>query len=181
MTITFENIIKFWFEELTSAQWFKVSQSLDLEIKERFLDTHTKATNNELIHWRQTPEGRMAEIIVLDQFSRNIFRGQAEAFAQDPLALKLAREAVKVGADKEIPIEKRSFLYMPYMHSETLDAHTEALKLFDSPGMEGSLNFEIKHKNIIDRFQRYPHRNKILERESTMEEIEFLKQPGSSF
>jgi uncharacterized protein (DUF924 family) len=120
-------------------------------------------------------------VIVLDQFSRNMFRNQPQAFAWDPLSLALAQEAVAVGADQELTPQERSFLYMPYMHSESLIIHQVAIKLFEANGIEGNLKFEIAHMKIIERFGRYPHRNQILGRTSTPKELEFLKQPGSSF
>ena len=128
-----------------------------------------------------TPWDALAEIIVLDQFSRNIFRDQAEAFSQDSLALALSQEAVACNAPAALDTEQRSFLYMPYMHSESPLVHQQAVQLFSEEGMENSYDFEIRHKEIIDRFGRYPHRNVVLGRQSTQAELDFLKQPGSSF
>jgi uncharacterized protein (DUF924 family) len=126
-------------------------------------------------------DARLAEIIVLDQFTRNIHRDSAAAFANDALALRLAEEAVAAGADLKLPVEERRFVYMPYMHSESAAVHETAMRLFATPGLETNLEFERRHKAIIDRFGRFPHRNALLGRPSTAEEIEFLKQPGSSF
>jgi uncharacterized protein (DUF924 family) len=126
-------------------------------------------------------KGRLAEIIILDQFSRNIFRDTPQAFANDPLALALAQEALAVDADKALSPTERSFLYLPFMHSESAEIHKVAVMLYGLPGLEDNLDFELKHQTIIIRFGRYPHRNKILGRESTAEEIEFLKEPGSGF
>lgn len=175
------DILDFWFSELTPAQWYKSSDDLDAVISRRFGAVHAAAARCELSAWRETPEGRLAEIIVLDQFSRNIHRGQAAAFAQDALALALAQEAVRAGADAALPPERRAFLYLPYMHSESGVIHDEAMALFDQPGLENNLDFERKHKVIIDRFGRYPHRNAVLGRVSTAEERAFLETPGSSF
>ena len=174
-------IYNFWFNEITSAQRWKVDTAFDQLIRERFAATHEQASRCELYDWRHEPEGRLAEIIVLDQFSRNMFRGTAAAFASDALALALAQGAVAVGADQALTADERVFLYMPYMHSESKLIHEVALKLFEANGIESNLDFEIRHKAIVDRFGRYPHRNVILGRASTVEEIEFLKQPGSSF
>lgn len=179
--VTPDKVIQFWFEETEPAQWWQKDETFDQEIKTRFGATHKAATLGELESWRKTPEGRLAEIIVLDQFSRNIFRDKPLAFAYDATALVLAQEAVRIGADREIDFEKRAFLYMPYMHSESAKVHEVAVELFSQPGGEYNYEFELKHKAIIDRFGRYPHRNKILGRESTPAEIEFLKQPESSF
>lgn len=174
-------IIAFWFNELEPAQWWKRDLTLDREIKARFGATHRAATLGELEPWRETAEGRLAEIIVLDQFSRNIYRDRPLAFACDATALVLAQEAIRAGADQQVDFEKRSFFYMPYMHSESSKVHETAVELFGQPGAEFNYEFELKHKAIIDQFGRYPHRNAILGRESTPEETEFLKQPNSSF
>jgi len=174
-------ILDFWFETLTPAQWFKKDLEMDRTILARFGTVHAHATQCECFAWRQTAQGRLAEIIVLDQFSRNIYRDDARAFANDALALALAQEAVAAGADVELSSQQRVFLYMPYMHSESAAIHEVAMQLFDQPGLEDNFDFEVRHKAIIDRFGRYPHRNALLGRISTDEEIEFLKQPGSSF
>lgn len=108
------DVLKFWFTELTPRQWFMKDENVDREIERRFLPTLEAAAKCELYEWRATPEGRLAEIIVLDQFSRNVYRGSPQAFAQDPLALALAQDAVAVGADKELEVIQRSFLYLPY-------------------------------------------------------------------
>lgn len=181
MKSDYQSILQFWFEELTPKNWFAKDQNLDRRIADRFSTLHQKATQCELFPWRQHARGRLAEIIVLDQFSRNIFRDSALAFAYDALSLALAQEAVACGADVDMNPNEKSFLYMPYMHSESPEIHTIAEKLFDQPGLEYNFEFELKHKAIIDRFGRYPHRNSLLGRESTEEEIEFLKQPGSGF
>ena len=140
-----------------------------------------RAARCELWAWRGTPEGRLAEVLVLDQFSRNAWRDTARAFAQDPLALALAQEAVAGGHDLALPPPRRAFLYMPYMHSESLAVHEEALRLFGQPELAFNLDFERRHQAIVARFGRYPHRNAVLGRASTAEELDFLAQPGSSF
>ncbi len=180
--MTYQEVLRFWFEELTPKQWFIKDPELDQAIAQRFGELHAQATQCELYGWRREPAGRLAEIIVLDQFSRNIHRDRPQAFAQDALALALAQEAVAGGADAQLASpEEKVFLYMPYMHSESQAIHEVAMTLFDQPGLEENLQYEIKHKAIVDRFGRYPHRNAILGRTSTPEEQEFLKQPGSSF
>jgi uncharacterized protein (DUF924 family) len=176
-----KDVYQFWFQDLNPQQWFAKDADLDNTIRDRFLETYQQATRCELFSWRTTPQGRLSEILVLDQFSRNIFRDNAQAFKFDSLALCLAQEAVACGADKELFVQQRAFLYMPYMHSESLVIHAEAVQLFSQPGLEFNLDFEKKHLAILQQFGRYPHRNKVLERESTTEEIEFLNQPGSSF
>lgn len=176
-----QEVIDFWFRQLTPKQWWIKSDELDSTIQTRFGELHQMANAGLLEDIRTSPEGRLAEIIILDQFSRNIYRNQPDSFASDPLALSLAEQAVSVGDDLKLPIEMRQFIYMPYMHSESLAVHDQAVKLFEKLGVEGSLKYEHLHRDIIKRFGRYPHRNKILGRESTPEELEFLSKPGSSF
>ena len=177
----YQIIIKFWFQESGPQEWFQKDKAFDQEIKERFLSHHTKATRGELFSWRKTPHGTLAEIILLDQFSRNIFRDTSQAFAYDGMALCLAQEAISKGCANQLSADEKLFLYLPYMHSESPAIHEEALKLFEKLGLQNALEFEQQHKTIIDQFGRYPHRNEILGRKSTPEEIEFLKQSGSSF
>ena len=174
-------ILSFWFQDIQPAQWWKVDPAFDELIRSRFGALHEQARRCELFGWRATPEGRLAEVIVLDQFARNIHRGTPLAFAADPLALALAQEAVAAGADLQLQFEQRPFLYMPYMHSESAAIHAVGEPLMKDRAPQGTYDFELKHKAIVDRFGRYPHRNAILGRASTAEELEFLKQPGSSF
>jgi uncharacterized protein (DUF924 family) len=175
------SVLDFWFKELTPKQWFVKDEDLDLIITKKFLSLHTQASQCELNHWRETIEGRLAEIIVLDQFSRNIYRDTPQAFAQDNLALALAQEAIASGEDNSLSDQQKAFLYMPFMHSESLAIHEQAVELFNKPGLENNLDFELKHKVIIEQFGRYPHRNNILGRASTKQELVFLTQPNSSF
>jgi uncharacterized protein (DUF924 family) len=177
----FQDVLSFWFEELQPAQWWRVDPALDSHIRERFGHTLTAAKACELFGWRSVPEGRLAEIIVLDQFSRNMHRGHAAAFAHDMMAVVLAQEAVAAGADLALPVERRAFLYMPFMHSESRVIHEVAARLFGERSTQDSYAFELRHKAIIDRFGRYPHRNATLGRVSTPEEHAFLAQPGSRF
>ena len=176
-----ETVLGFWFDELEPAQWFRKDPALDAAIGERFAELLEAAGSGELWRWRETPRGRLAEVIVLDQFSRNIHRDSPLAFARDALALVLAQEAVARGADRALEVTQRAFLYMPWMHSESLAIHEVALELFDQPGLEEQLRYEHRHRDILLRFGRYPHRNAILGRPSTPEELTFLEQPGSSF
>ena len=176
-----ETVLQFWFHEVAPAQWWKVDPAFDRLIAERFGDLHRRAACAELFEWRADPRGRLAEVLVLDQFSRNIHRGSRRAFENDGLALALAQEAVAANADAALPVEQRAFLYMPYMHSESRLIHQVAERLFRENASPDSHDFELRHKAIIDRFGRYPHRNAVLGRESTPEEQAFLAQPGSSF
>lgn len=176
-----DDVLRFWFTELTPEQWWSKDEQLDRLIKEKFLTLHERAARCELFAWRETARGRLAEIIVLDQFPRNMFRDSARAFATDALALVLAQEAVACKADAELKPDEKAFLYMPFMHSESLIIHEQAIALFRQPGLEKNLDFELKHKVIIEKFGRYPHRNEVLGRKSSPAELEFLQQPGSSF
>ena len=177
----FHAVLQFWFTEITPAQWWKVDPAFDALIGERFGALHRAACAGALDGWRRDPRGRLAEVIVLDQFSRNLHRGTPGAFAADPMALALAQEAVAGGLDLALSVDERAFLYMPYMHSESRTVHAEAERLFGSLGRPNSLHFEQRHRAIVDRFGRYPHRNAILGRTSTPEELAFLQEPGSSF
>ncbi|MCU0975471.1 MAG: DUF924 domain-containing protein [Steroidobacteraceae bacterium] len=174
-------VLHFWFEEIEAGQWWRADPAFDQVVRERFEAVHRAAARGELAAWRSRPDGRLAEVIVLDQFSRNMYRGTALAFAFDAVALVLAQEAVAGGHDAALPPEQRVFLYLPYMHSESAFIHEVALGLFETLGLPSNLDFELRHKAIIDRFGRYPHRNAILGRPSTAEELEFLEMPGSSF
>lgn len=175
------DILNFWFDEITPAQWWAADPAFDRMIEVRFLPVLQQAAQGELSEWRDTAHGRLAEIIVLDQFSRNVWRGTALAFAQDSMALALSQEAVRAGTLAALQPDERAFLLMPYMHSESAVIHAEAEALFREHAPANNYDFELKHKAIIDRFGRYPHRNSILGRTSTPEEADFLKQPGSSF
>ena len=175
------DVLEFLFNELEPKQWFVKDRDLDAMIEARFSLLVEQARAGELFSWRVTPQGRLAEIILIDQFSRNIFRDKPESFSADPVARVLAQETIGAGADQRLDVQERAFLYMPFMHSESQAIHEQAVVLFDQPGLEYNLEFEYKHKAIVDRFGRYPHRNEILGRKSTEEEIAFLKAPGSSF
>jgi uncharacterized protein (DUF924 family) len=178
-------VLQFWFEELTEKQHFAKDAALDALIAQRFGALLESAARCELFGWRGLPAGRLAEIIVLDQFSRNVWRNHLvhgpRAFAQDALALALAQELVARGDDAQLPLAQRRFAYMPYMHSESLAVHQEALRLFAQPGLQDNLRFERSHLAILERFGRYPHRNAALGRVSSAEELTFLSGPDSSF
>jgi uncharacterized protein (DUF924 family) len=174
-------VLSFWFEETEPTSWWSVEPVFDELIRRRFLGVMEQAAAGELYPWRVAAAGRLAEIIVLDQFSRNVYRNTPRAFAQDPMALVLAQEAVAAGALQSLNAAQRSFLLLPYMHSESRRIHVEAEVLYKEFAPAANYEFELRHKAIIDRFGRYPHRNEILGRTSTPEEVEFLKQPGSRF
>ncbi|MDN2663059.1 DUF924 family protein [Psychromonas sp. 14N.309.X.WAT.B.A12] len=179
--MNFQDIHDFWFTRLQPEQWWKKDAAVDSYITANFQTLHQQANRGELFQWRESAKGRLAEIILLDQFSRNMFRDSDRAFASDSLALVLAQEAIAKGVDQELSAIERSFMYMPFMHSESLFIHDQALQLFTENGLQSTLDFEVMHRNIIAKFGRYPHRNAILQRTSTPEELAFLRQPNSSF
>lgn len=175
------DILSFWFDECLPAQWWRVDPAFDASLRARFEPVHRAAALGELFGWRTTPAGRLAEIIVLDQFSRNLHRASAQAYAADPMALALAQEAVAGSHDMGLPPAQRMFMYMPFVHSESRVIHEVAAPLLHALGQPASLDSAVRHKAIIDRFGRYPHRNAVLGRASTAEELAFLRQPGSRF
>ncbi|MBM5811644.1 MAG: DUF924 domain-containing protein [Gammaproteobacteria bacterium] len=177
----YQQVLDFWFREIEPGQWWQVDPDLDARLAVRFRPLLEQAARGEWFAWRRTPAGRLAEIIVLDQFSRNIYRDTPRAFQQDPMALALSQEAVAAQALQYLEPPERAFLLMPYMHSESAIVHVEAERLFREWAPPSNYTFELRHKAIIDRFGRYPHRNQVLGRGSTPEEVEFLRQPGSSF
>ena len=170
-----ENVINFWFKKLGPDQWFfKPTKKFDALIRRKFLKTYEAVVRGETAHWRKTPKGRLAEIIVLDQFSRNMFRGKPEMFKHDSLSLMLSQEAVARGIDKEFSHWEKVFLYLPYMHSESKKVQRDSIRLFKSLKNKQNTWFAMDHKKIIDKFGRYPHRNVCLGRTSTAAEKKFM-------
>ena len=159
-----QTILDFWFTEIDSKLWWEKDAAFDALISERFAQVHKQANRGELVDWRDTAQGRLVEIIVLDQFSRNMFRDTPRAFASDVLALILAQEAVRAGHHLDLPANMRGFMFLPFMHSESALMHERALALYTELGEPNQLDFEYKHKRIIDRFGRFPHRNAVLGR-----------------
>lgn len=170
--MTWKSIIAFWFKECKPAQWFTKSAAFDRRVRKRFMKTYSQVVQGKTAEWRKTPRGRLAEIIVLDQFARNMFRGTSQSFAHDALALALAQEAIRARADKKLSPIMRRFLYMPFMHSESKAIQKQSLALFASVG---ETRYARDHKKIIDRFGRFPHRNRALGRTSTIAERKFMR------
>jgi uncharacterized protein (DUF924 family) len=174
-------VLSFWFDQAHQPYWFKQDDGFDQKLNALFFPTWQAATKGELFGWRATAQGRLAEIIVLDQFSRNFFRQDPRAFAQDLAALVLAQEAIASGADQQLSTDQRAFLYMPMMHSESLKVHQQAMPLFESlPNKEYGV-FEKKHAEVIARFGRFPHRNEVLGRSSSTEEKAYLQENPRGF
>jgi uncharacterized protein (DUF924 family) len=186
-------VIDFWFGAPGSpergtqrAVWFRKDPAFDASIAQRFGPLVERALAGELRDWDAEPASALARIVLLDQFTRNIFRDTARAFAGDRLALEAARSAVAAGRDRAVPPEQRGFVYLPFEHAEDLAAQDEALRLFsaleaEAPALEGLVDYARRHRAIVERFGRFPHRNALLRRPSTPEELEFLRQPGSGF
>lgn len=170
-----DEVLDFWFAELTYEDWFGGGAELDAKLRTRFLPLYEKLKAS--LDEKSVRDARtaLAAILVFDQFSRNIFRGTAAAFATDDIAVGLARLAVERGWDDTVEPAQRSFFYMPFMHSEILADQERCVDLFRGLGQGGGLDYAIEHRDIVAKFGRFPHRNKALGRESTADEIEFLK------
>ena len=188
-----QDVLDFWFGAPGSPEhgrerqaWFRKDAAFDRAIATRFGALIDGALAGALAHWQAEPLGALAEIVVLDQFTRNVFRDTPRAFAGDARALQAARTLVAGGADRGLLAVQRQFIYLPFEHAESPALQDEALRLFeqlaaDHPQQAGLVEWADKHRVIIERFGRFPHRNLVLGRVSTAEEIEFLKQPGSGF
>lgn len=181
-----DSIIKFWFEEIDASLQFKKDKDLDEKIKLRFGELLEKAKVGKLDSWKNNADSTFALIILLDQFSRNIYRDNKKSFEGDVFTLNIAKEGVEKGFDKQIDSKRRAFFYIPFMHSENLKDQEKAIELFEElskehEGAKNNVKYAIAHKKIIEKFNRFPHRNQILNRGSTNEEIEFLKTKESSF
>jgi uncharacterized protein (DUF924 family) len=170
-----DDVLRFWFEETAPAAWFEKNPTLDAEIRKRFEDLHRRLANDE-IQVPMTPRGHLAAVIVLDQFSRNMFRGTTAAFASDARALQLTLHAIENGYDTEMTKAERQFLYMPLMHSEDKTMQSRCVELFEQLADPYLSGFAIEHRQIIERFGRFPHRNAVLGRNSTEEERLFMQQ-----
>lgn len=195
-----EQVLDFWFgacgadgalDPTRQKMWFGDGRKYDAEIRERFGALHQRACRGECAGWTETPSGRLALIIVLDQFSRHVHRGAALSFAQDPAAQRLALNGVNDRVDRDLIPAQRSFFYLPFEHAEDAELQRLSVRCFEGlaravapahqQDYDSFLDYAQRHLEIIKRFGRFPHRNAILGRASTPEEIEFLKQPGSSF
>jgi uncharacterized protein (DUF924 family) len=174
-------VLSFWFDELDREAWFRKSAATDQAIRDRFARVHDRAASEPVEAAVTSPRRALAAVIVLDQFSRNMFRGTPQAFASDAKARGIPRGAVASGFDQVFGIHGRSFLYMPFEHSEDLADQDLAVALIGALGDDEYTRYALAHRDIIAGFGRFPHRNAVLGRVSTAEEAEFLRQPGSSF
>ncbi|MCP5420113.1 MAG: DUF924 domain-containing protein [Gammaproteobacteria bacterium] len=169
-----EKVLEFWFAETTQPFWFQATPAFDQALRDRFLSTYQAAANGALTDWQQTPRGALALVIMLDQFPLNMFRGQVESFATESAAREVADLALARGFDRNMTSQEKMFMYLPFMHSETLIDQDWSVRLFEELGLEKSTNFALHHRALIARFGRFPHRNSILGRPSTSEEIAYL-------
>lgn len=176
-------ILAFWFEEIQPQQWFQTNPDFDASVRERFYPAYEKARDGILDDWRRDADGCLALCLLLDQFPRNMFRGTPQAFATDPKGLVVAKYALAKGFDQVLPPVKRRFVYLPFEHSESVIDQRKCVELFEKMKKDDPLGYEyaLKHLKVIERYGRFPHRNKILSRMNTPEEEEYLAQPGAGF
>ena len=179
MIITPQEIIDFWFSDRVKSQWFASTPELDKEVMEKYEAIWEQAASGELDDWGDDPDGCLALVIILDQFPLNMFRGQAKSFKTEDKAVDVALTAVNEGLDQKIEKEKLAFLYMPFMHSEDLTNQDISVKLYKENNLDANIKFAEHHRDIIRKFGRFPHRNGILERESTAEEIVYLSSENA--
>lgn len=172
--LTPQDILDFWYSEEMQGRWFSSTPALDDEIRNKFESLWRKAAAGELDGWQETPEGCLALAIVLDQLPLNMFRGKAESFSTEQQAVKIARHAIEKGYDRRLPAGRLAFLYMPLMHSENLADQDLSVRLFEAAKLESNLRFAQHHRELIRKYGRFPHRNSMLGRQNTPEEIEYL-------
>lgn len=173
-----QTCISFWFSETARKHWFKSTKEFDRELEQRLGALHHQACDGKLDKWAQTAEGALALVILLDQCSRNLNRGNAAAYANDEHARGIARDAIAKGFDRQLEDWQRAFLYMPFMHSESLADQDESVRLFSEAGLDNT-RYALQHRDIIRRFGRFPHRNEVVGRSSTPEEIAYLESEGA--
>lgn len=171
---SYQDIIDFWFAPKTQPLWFNSTDDFDLSLREKYFDVYNTAKKSELDSWQHCAHGALALVIILDQFPLNMFRGLPQSFATEAISRDVARQAVSNGLDAQLSVEKKAFLYMPFMHSEDINDQEQSLTLFNQPGLENNFRFAKHHHSIIQQFGRFPHRNKILGRESSEAELNYL-------
>lgn len=179
-TLDWQPLIRFWFETISPKQWWYSDADFDRGIASRFGEQHQQACAGELHAWRQTPKGSLAEILLLDQISRHIYRGDARSYAFDGMALVLSQLAIEKGFDKDLIAPMRQFLYLPWQHSESLHIQKQSLVLYRDPDIKGYQSAQ-KHFKVIEQFGRFPHRNRILNRVSTPQELAYLEKNPNPF
>lgn len=178
-----ENILDFWFVQTQPQQWFQVNEEFDQSVKKQFEESYQLAADGVYEDWKNDADGALALVILLDQMPRNMYRGTPKAFATDGKALVVSKYAISKGLDQVLSASKRRFLYLPFEHSENLNDQRRCVELFEAMKDDDPLAYEyaVKHFDVIEKYDRFPHRNKILGRENTAEEEEYLSQPGAGF
>lgn len=178
-----KDVLAFWFEETQPPQWFQVNPDFDAQITERYADAYDKAAHGIFDDWKNDPDGCLALCLILDQFPRNMFRGTPQAFATDGRALVISKYALAKGFDQVLAPIKRRFLYLPFEHSENLNDQRKCLELFEKMKKDDPLGYDyaLRHLKVIEKYGRFPHRNKILQRMNTPDEEEYLAQSGAGF
>lgn len=169
-----EEVLNFWFSEIDSKLWFNSTAELDEQIKQRFESVYQAALSDKLDDWQKSPEGSLALVIVLDQFPLNMYRDKHQSFAGEVKARQVTKQAIDKRFDQSLSDKEKAFLYLPLMHSEDLADQDLSVELFEKAGLEHNLRYAKHHREIVRKYGRFPHRNRILGRESTAEEIEYL-------
>ena len=177
---SYKDIIDFWFDENTKPLWFNSSPVFDAELKEKFEETYIAACDGKLSSWENNAEGLLALVILFDQFSLNMYRGDEKSFATEKRSREISLKAIEKGLDKTLTNEQKAFMYMPFMHSETLTDQDKAITLFEEAGLKENAKYAHHHRDIVQRFGRFPHRNSILNRENTDAEKNYLMS-GEAF
>jgi len=170
----YQDLIDFWFSDEVSQYWFNSNKAFDQQLLESYANTWQQAKQGELVDWQQTATGSLALIILLDQMPLNMFRGTTQSYSTEAQSRDVARNAIEKAYDEQLPTNQKSFMYMPFMHSEDLDDQALAVDLFNQPGLENNFRFAKHHYGLVEHFGRFPHRNKILGRESSKAEVEYL-------
>ncbi|MCW9030275.1 MAG: DUF924 domain-containing protein [Gammaproteobacteria bacterium] len=173
-SITAESIIDFWYSDRIKSQWFNSTKKLDQEIKDNYEAVWKAAIRGEFNHWKESAQGCLALAIILDQFPLNMYRGEVESFSTEAMAIKISKHAIDKGFDEELGKDKIAFLYMPLMHSEDMDDQNLSVSMFEKAGLDENARFAKHHRGIVQQFGRFPHRNEILQRESSQSEIDYL-------
>ncbi len=178
-----KDIIKFWFEETQPQQWFQVNEDFDASIVESFTEPYDMAASGQFMDWKNSADGTLAYCILLDQMPRNMFRGTPKAFATDDKALVASKYAISKGLDKVLSTQRRRFVYLPFEHSEKINDQHRSVELFETMKDEDPLGYDyaVRHLKVIEKYGRFPHRNKILGRDNSPEEEEYLAQPDAGF
>jgi len=170
-----DDILDFWYSENMSSHWFNSTPEIDREIKDRFEEIWSLACTGELDSWQDSASGSLALIILLDQMPLNMFRGQAKSFSTEARAISIAKQAIQHAFDKQLGNEQLIFMYMPFMHSESMQDQNRAVELYGAAGLHENVKFAKHHRSIVERFGRFPHRNKILGRQSSQQELDYLQ------